>query len=173
MKHKTLVKTLSLLNLLASMTMVGCGVVPSSYRGYYDDKQAGVSLELRAQGGVFKKWINGVAQETKADAKDLSFEKLMAAESGLYISTAALYANLTEVYWVQADASTRQEAADLVWFNAEVFFTRIDAQSKDKAQQITLEHCAQGTVMLDVQTKRWQVGCSAGQDEFRFLRTGN
>lgn len=149
------------------MVGVGCGAVPSAYRGEFQDAAKGVRLELEARKGVFQD-----AQGKKIDSKasDLKFESLEKGIAGIYVSTSPVSENKLEVYWVNPDLSTRQEAAGLVWVSSEVIYTLFDLSQKDDVREIELSHCEKGTVLLDTLSQRYQIGCPAEIEFYKLTR---
>lgn len=152
-----------------------CGLIPSSYQGEFRDDAAGVTLTLSSQKGILTQ-SNGEIIEAKAQS--LKFEKLLKAETGIYIIKNAIDKNLLEVYWIQPHELPRKEEGGLTWFRGEVYLTFFDIektslamQLKENTNEIILTHCSEGRVMLDTIQKRWQVGCPAGAKVYQLLRT--
>lgn len=145
----------------------GCGVIPSEYRGEFRDASSGASLELKGKKGEFR---TSDGRTITAKAKDLEFEKLVQAEAGIYVSTDAGQKDVLEVYWVSPDGASRQEAAQMVWFRSEVFYTELNLNTKDKVKTLEFFHCREGSVLLDMPTKRWQVGCPDHPTYFKMER---
>ncbi|OFZ18961.1 MAG: hypothetical protein A2X94_13510 [Bdellovibrionales bacterium GWB1_55_8] len=144
-----------------------CGVIPSEYRGEFRDSESGASLKLKGRKGVFQ---TADGRKIESKAKDLEFEKLAQAQGGIYVSSDPGSDSILEVYWVSPDVASRQEAAQLVWFRSEVIYTELNLKTKDKVNTLEFFHCREGTILLDLPTKRWQMGCPGNADYLRMQR---
>ena len=164
MKQKWVLKAVLATILLA--TSSACGVIPSEYRGKYQDSN-GARLELKSRKGVFQ---DASGRKIVAKADDLKFENLLKGEAGIYVSPNTVSGDKLELYWVNPAIETRQEAEGLVWFNSEIIYTLFDMNQKEKVSEIEFYHCGDGTVLLDTAQKLWQIGCPANPDFYRLVR---
>lgn len=156
-----------LLTLSIAMTAVGCGVIPSEYRGTFRDSASGTTLVLKAKGGVF---TDAQGKSTKAKAQDLKFENLAKGQAGIYVSANSSDKNALEVFWIAPNMETRQEAVGVVWFQSEVIYSLLNMEQKGKASAIDIMRCEKGTVMLDMPNRRFEIGCGANPESFRLSR---
>jgi hypothetical protein len=165
-------KLISKLLLAATFTTlllltVGCGTIPSAYRGNFEDSANNVQLTLEASGGVF---TTADGRKLIADTQSLNADNLIEGQPGIYTTLNPAYQNRLEIYWINPDLSTRKEEGGLMWFNAEVFYTLLDIRQEDTVNEMEFFHCDIGKVMIDMPTQRWQIGCPADPDYYRLVR---
>jgi len=146
---------------------VGCGTIPSAYRGNFEDTTNNVKLTLEASGGTF---TTADGRKIVSDTLSLTSDNLIEGLPGIYTTLNPVYQNRLEIYWVNPDLNTRTQEGGLMWFNAEVFYTLLDINQEDNVDEMEFFHCDQGKVMIDVPTKRWQIGCPADPDYYRLVR---
>ncbi|MEK6704194.1 MAG: hypothetical protein AABZ06_00225 [Bdellovibrionota bacterium] len=149
-----------------SAAAIGCGVIPSAYRGKFQDNAKGAVLELKAGDGMLM-LAGGSVMESKA--KNLKFEQLMKGQQGIYVSENPAVDGALDVYWVNPDVTTKQQDGDLAWYKSEVVYTVLNVKVK-AVDEIELLRCQDGTILLDLPTKRWQVGCPANPEYYKFQR---
>jgi len=155
---------LSVLGLLIG----ACGSnVPPSFRGQFVDARTGSKLELSSDSGTF---TDSTGRVVKADKKQLDFEDLQKGKAGIYMRQNPVNKNLLELYWVQPNLATKEEAGGMEWFHAEVLYFRMDIRTEEKVDLITSVHSLEGVVTLDIPTKLWQIGWPAGSEVFEFKR---
>ena len=77
---------------------------------------------------------------------------------------------MTNVYWLNPNAASKQVVEGFVWYQSEVIYTIMDAKREDKAPGFQLVHCRDGMVMLDMASKRMQLGCPAGPVNYNLVR---
>ncbi|MEK6579800.1 MAG: hypothetical protein AABZ55_11285 [Bdellovibrionota bacterium] len=149
-----------------------CGKIPKQYRGQFADTATGAQLTLESSKGTIKV-ADGRVIET--EAKDFEFESLVKGEAGIYVSMNETHKNLVEVYWLEPRAASRQEAAGITWFEAEVLYTRMDTDLKEEVKSFEIFHCREGNVMVDIPTHLWQAGCPSGKDtlHYNMIRVSN
>jgi hypothetical protein len=150
---------------LLAVASVGCGVIPSAYRGNFVDSNTGATLSLTGTSGVFQ-----TESKTYTDkATDLKYENLLQGKPGIYVAMSPGDRNELEVYWLAPDFATAQQAAGIMWFQSDVIQTLVDRNQKQKVREIELTQCT-GTVMLDLVNKNWQVGCPADPTHYLMRR---
>ncbi len=76
-----------------------------------------------------------------------------------------------DVFWLSPNLTSRQEGGGKVWFNAEVLYTILSSEAKDKVNEVSLFHCQDGQVQIDTVTKNMQMGCPAHPTTYRMIRT--
>jgi len=165
MQMSTLTKFL-LLGLVAG-ALSACGVIPKAYRGEYVDEAKGARIQLQSKKGRF---IGADGAKVEAKALDLGFDGLSEGKSGIYVAPNPVQGSVLDVFWIEPAAATRQSAGGLVWFEADVLYAGLDAAKGSKVSSFDVMRCAQGTVLLDTQTRHWQVGCPAETESFHFVR---
>lgn len=153
---------------LAGMTLVACGEIPSSYQAEYQDKAQGVTFDLTGSAGELT--LPG-GRKIKSDQEDLKFEDVLAGTSGLYLQKNAVNSDILDVYWLIPNKTTKVEKDGFVWYQAEALFTFIDKNNDSKVSALDMEHCTDGLLMLNVQTKQVQMGCPAGAKVYHLVKT--
>lgn len=151
------------------LTTVACGKIPEAYRGTFEDRDQGVKLTLGGGEGTLESTRDGRKLEAKAE--DLTFEGLTEGKPGIYVSTNPSNERMMDVYWVNPNLPTKQAVEGFVWYQSEVIYTIMDAKREEKVPNIQLIHCRDGMVMLDLATKRMQLGCPAGPVNYNAVRT--
>ena len=150
------------------MTLSACGQsIPDAYRGSFVDSKTGARLQLDSGSGSYSE-VSGRKLESKT--AELAFVDLRKGQSGVYMRDLPANQNIAELYWVNPDLSTKQEAGGVEWFRAEVFYFRMDKTVKDRVNIIQTVHSLEGIVSLDVPTSQWQIGWPAGSDLLQFKR---
>ena len=150
------------------LSTAACGKIPSAYQGDFADSAQGAKLTL---GGDSGKLTTSDGRELEAKADDLTFDKLQEGSTGIYLSKNSANDQLTDVYWIAPNMATKQTGGGLVWFTSEVIYTIMDAKRSDKVPNIEFFHCKDGMVILDSNTKRFQLGCPAGPVRYNMVRT--
>lgn len=155
MKKLLKILTLGSVILLAQ----ACGdEVPKSFRGNFQDNDSGTTLTLKASSGTFD---TGEGRILSASRSDLGFEDLLAGKPGIYTRFNPVNQKIYEVYWIQANEGTRDRGGDLEWFDAEILYFHMNIENEGPVEVIELIHAEEGTVMLDLKKKRWQMGWPA------------
>ncbi|MGZ3698239.1 MAG: hypothetical protein ACXWPM_02355 [Bdellovibrionota bacterium] len=151
--------------LIGSMS---CGKIPSAYRGNFVDKASGVSLNLTSKDGTLT-FADGRKLQAKAD--DLNFEALSLGKVGIFVRENSQDKDLTDVYWLNPNIASKQNQYGFVWYQSEVIYTIMDSKQKGKISSIQFVQCAEGEVMVDLNSKAIQLGCPAGSPSFDAVRT--
>ncbi len=156
---------------ILALSVSACGKIPSAYQGDFVDSATGTRLELSGGSGTLT-FPGG--RKLEAGSIDLKWDALLEGKPGIYISKAkGADERWLDLYWVNADLSSKREEAGLIWYTAEVLYTMADTKAKDKVATIPMFHCMQGTVMLDSVQKLWQVGCPAGATRYAMQRSAS
>ena len=156
------------MNLAAiALLMSGCVKIPEAYFGNYADSSRGASLVLQQNKAVF---TAPDGRKFKAGSQELSVADLADAKAGIY-DVQDKSSGMIEVYWINPSVGTRQESAGFVWYSAEVLYTYFASAQRDQVQSLQLVQCVNGTVMVDTQTQRVQVGCPENSTVYNLLRT--
>jgi hypothetical protein len=141
------------------VALSSCGKVPSSYQGTFVNQASGAKLELNGSEG---KYTESTGRQLSAEAQSLQFDALLQAKAGLYMIPVQNSSKDSELVWIVPDAASRQEYPNVtVWYKAELLQSRINNETKDTVPSITIEHCMDGTVQLDLQSKTFIKGCNA------------
>jgi hypothetical protein len=155
------------LSALVLVALSSCGKVPTAYRGAYIDQASGTKLELDGREG---KWTEAGGREITAKADSLQFEALAQAKPGIYTRAVAGDDKLMELFWIVPDVASRQEVSGFAWFTAEIVYTRLQSDAKDPVPTLTVEHCRNGMLMLDLPTQTWSGGCGPEAVPMNFTR---
>jgi hypothetical protein len=155
---KTIMKNkLSVLfSALVLVALSSCGKVPSAYQGTYLDQVSGAKLELNGQEGKF---TEATGREITAKAESAQFDALSQAKAGLYTRSVAGKDKTMEFFWVIPAVASRGENSGWVWFTAEVLYTRMETNANDPVPTLTVTHCTNGQLSLDMTTKTWNGSC--------------
>lgn len=165
MNKKQLKVTLS--GILLAAALSACGKVPEGYQGKYQDTATGAKLTLESTSGA----INlSSGREIKGDFSKLEFDGLIEGKPGIYLRTLSTDDKMNEVFFLFPRKETRKEEAGFVWLNAEILYSRMSADQKEKVQQLKMIHCEDGVLMLDLPTKTWNGGCPTGATQYDFVR---
>ena len=157
------------LAIITSGVISACGGIPAAYRGKYLDPATGTKLELTRSSGTFES--NGRALSAQTEVLD--FEKLLAAETGIYMDQDPNDAKYFKIYWIHPNITTRQEAAGLVWYQAEILYTAMDSTREQPVDQILIIYSKDGWIMLDLVRKKPQIGWSANPASYDMRRLEN
>lgn len=149
------------------LTTVACGKIPEAYRGKFEDREQGAKLELTGTEGKLET-KDGRVLESKAE--DMSFEALSEGKQGIFVSTNPSNENMVDVFWVNPNLASKQAVEGFVWYQSEVIYTVMDTKREEKVPNIHLIHCRDGMVMLDMATKRMQLGCPEGPINYNMIR---
>lgn len=155
--------------LLLSVCLGACGKIPSPYRGNYVDSATGARLQLDRSSGTL---ISANGRVLKADANSLDYQALSKGEAGIYLRSNSSNPDQIEVFWLTPKLESRHEEYGLIWFEAEVLYSRMDANAKNTVQSLEAIHCEDGMLMLDTPSKTWNGGCPAKRTDYHFVREG-
>jgi hypothetical protein len=150
-----------------ALLLGACGGIPAAYQGQFQDESLGAQLKLGGAEGTFTE-PSGMIIKTPAMA--LSFEALMKGKPGIYLRKNPMREDLIDIYWVQPQFSSKQEAGGLVWYPAEVYYTLVSKNQKEKVSSIKMVHSETGMITLEPATKSWQVGWPASPVEYNLRR---
>jgi len=153
--------------LFAIVSLTNCGLVPSEYRGKYSDPQSGTTLVFNGSSGEF---VGSRGKKFEMDMHEIDFKRVAQGNPGIFVTTPKEDENAMDVYWVIPNATSKKSAEGFIWFEAEVLYTQLNTKIEKEAQALKLFHCTDGTVMLDVPTERWQIGCPAGPSYYHMVR---
>lgn len=146
-----------LLILMAAFLITGCREkTPENYRGTYTDAKTGATLTLKKTKGTLQ-LPDGTLVRTKTEL--LSFESLSKGQTGIYMDFSKN--GRVQLDWIIPDVNTRQEEAGIVWFTSTVIFSDMNLEISERAQKVALMICTNGQVILDTESKTFQVGCGA------------
>lgn len=160
---------LNALILAVAAGLSACGKnIPSSYQGYFEDKAQGAKLSLDvAKGEVILK----DGRKITATINDLKFDDLAGGKAGIYLRSVDNDPERSEVFWIMPNKSTRQEQSGYVWMEAELLYTRLNFKNSKNVKTITMTHCTNGQLNLDLVSKIWMEGCGTDEVEYRFVRS--
>lgn len=159
---------LSLIGILLALALSACGKIPSAYQGKYLDAATGTKLSLEGNAGLLN--LNS-GRQVKGDATALEFQALVEGKPGIYLRSMSEDKNSIEVFFLFPRKETRKEEAGFVWLQAELLYSRMNANQKDKVQQLKMIHCEDGLLMLDMPSKTWNGGCPTGATQYDFVRS--
>ncbi len=181
----------SLIVVALMVFMVACNIsIPSGFRGDFVDQTRGVSIHLESS----KAQIVKEGRVIDGQAVEVDVAKMALGQPGIYLRDNPTNKNIVEMYWINPNAATRQEAAGVVWFESEVIYARFEkkmmAQASDrwvatgerganasrfisgsKVGEFSMVHVMNGQLGVDVVTKTWQVGWPEKPQTYRFSRT--
>lgn len=146
------------------LSTVACGKVPSAYQGNFEDASTNTKLTLDGNAWTYDSPESG---HLEGKAVDMSFDDILAGKSGVYVAPNPQNNQLSDVKWILPNLSSQQEAVlrngtKVIWFNAEVIYTLVDASRKEDVSEINLVHCKNGIVQFALDTKNFISGCPAG-----------
>jgi|GEM_PF-1618406 len=152
--------------------LAACVSIPSAYRGTYLDQEHNVELVLSMAKGTLEFKDEGrILQAGTADYSFKGFTKaIKKGRPGIFARPNAADSDELDVFWVKPNYDTLQESNGLIWFEAEIFYTRLDKDLRAKVQTLKAVHALGGTVMLDTPTESVQVGWPAGPTEYALQR---
>jgi len=156
-----------LLMVLVVLSAVACGKIPDAYQGNFEDTTQGASISLSGNGGVF---TTSDGRKLESDATDLSFENLQEGKTGIYVNANSQDNKLLDIFWIAPNIASKQEGGGMVWFQSEVIYTLMDSKKENAVPNIEFFHCKDGTVMLDISTQKFQLGCPANPLHYNMLR---
>ena len=141
---------------------------PTQYRASFVDAQTGARLDIaKNQATLTTPTAKVVSKSLTAE----SYDALSKAKSAAYmIDIKGDDLNIDEIYWVTPDPASKKQYGDLVVFNSDVIYYRMDTKPKQDVQEIDLLHSKSGTVMLNLSTKTWQVGWPSDREQFHLQR---
>lgn len=148
---------------------VACGKIPAAYQGVFVDQAQGVKITLTGSGGSIE--TNSDGRKFEAKAEEYTFDNLMAGKAALYVGVNPSNQNMSDVWWINPDLATKQSVEGFVWFQTEAIYTLLDTKREDKVPSVQFFHCRDGVMMLDVATKRVQIGCPAGPRYYNLVRS--
>jgi hypothetical protein len=151
------------------LTTVACGKIPSAYQGTFVDQEHGVKITLGSSDGTIETSADGRKFEAKAE--EYSFDVLVEGKAALYVGVNPANQNMSDVYWINPNMATKQSVEGFTWYQTEVIYTILDTKREDKVPSIQFFHCRDGMMMLDMATKRVQLGCPAGPKNYNVVRT--
>ncbi len=155
--------------LTVNMLISCAGNIPNKYQGSFEDKKNGLTLKFTMSSGTLE--FKEIDRIISSSSVALSFKKLQIGAPGIYINHNAQNKKIIEVYWIFPDLETIGQEHDLVWYDAEVIHGVFDNTIVgSEALVIELAHCKKGSVMLDLITENWQVGCPESPLNYRFIR---
>lgn len=152
------------------LALCSCGKIPSAYRGTFIDQASGTQIVLESSSGTL---TEADGRQIKSDANDLQFDALNQAKAGIYLRNTQDNPHETEVFWLVPNASTRQDNASFSWMDSEIIYTRMNSDAKDPVQSFQIQHCKDGTLMLDMLTKTWNGGCPPTAPVLNVVRVKN
>lgn len=154
--------------LLGFTALVGCKGIPNAYLGLYKDSSRQVELELSTYEAKLR-----LADGRKLSAKleEMKFELLIKGQRALYARPNGRNEDLVEIFMVDPNLSTRQEANGLIWYESEIVYTLVNSKDESAAKNISLAHCQRGMVLLDLATNRIRIGCPENPDRFELTKT--
>lgn len=161
-------KILLLSALFALFALSSCGKIPEAYRGNFVDKASGTQLSLESGAGTLTDVSGHVL---KHDADSLDVKDLEKGKAGLYTRSPGDGSPLdkddkeVEVFWIVPNATTKIEDHGFVSFQAEVLYTRMRTDLKDKVQSFKMLHCMDGMILIDLPSKTWNGGCPGSSQE--------
>jgi len=106
----------------------------------------------------------------ESKAEDKSYDAMAEGKAGIFVSTNPSNERMTDVFWVNPNLASKQAVEGFVWYQSEVIYTVMDAKREEKVPSIQLIHCRDGMVMLDIASKRMQLGCPAGPVNYNAIR---
>jgi hypothetical protein len=158
----------SKLAMVGVLLVSACGDrVPAGFRGDFVDARTGSKLTLNAESGVFQ---TTDGRKLEANRMQMDFEDLAKGTPGIYTRQNPKNTQILEIYWIQPDAASRDQAGGMQWFTAEVLFFRMERETDKPVDVLNLVHSRVGTVMLDTPTKQWQIGWPAGSELLEMRR---
>lgn len=151
-----------------ALVITGCGdAIPEAYRGSFIESGSGAGLQLGSQSGTYKE-MSG--RQLEGRSYKMTFQDLQKGKSGVYFRDHPDNKNLLELFWLNPDLTTKQEAKGIQWFQAEIFYFRMDRNKSGKIDILQTIHSAEGIVSLDLPTSTWQVGWLAQSELLEFKR---
>jgi hypothetical protein len=149
-----------------------CVSIPGAYRGTFQNKAGDVRLSLSMNKGSLELLDeNRLIQSKTADYSFKAFQKaIQEGRSAIFGRKNAANERQLDLFWVKPKLDTLQEAEGLTWFEAEVIYTRLNRDQKDKVQTLSALHATEGTVIIDGPTETVQVGWPANPTEYRLRR---
>ncbi len=160
-----------------SAVMIAAGLMGAAYagesvpKGYYGEFRDSANGATASIGKKEVKLTLPGGSSFKAKPEELSIKNLTRGEANAYLSKHESDGDLLDFFWVLPIPNSRHEEGPFVWYGAELIQGLMDKDMKDPVANVELFHCREGYVVIDVPTKRWEIGCPAGPDFFQLLRT--
>lgn len=155
------------LGLIMAVGLSACGKIPEGYRGNFTDAATGAKLNLDSDKGSL---VLNSGRTLQADANDSNkIQDLIEGKPGIYLRAKTNEKDF-EVFFLFPKMSTRQENSGFISMSAEVMYTRMDGNKKDKVQQIKVIHCEDGQINIDTPSGTWMGGCPANHVNYEFVR---
>lgn len=140
---------------------------PDEYRGRFRDERTGAQAEIDKKEARFT-FAGGTSLQLKTD--DLNFKNLKKEKTAALFGEKNDRSKTRDVFVVVPRKGTRKEEAGLIWYSAEIVYLQIDEKMKEPVQYLGLVHAAQGTVLLDTASERFELGWAGGQEDHGAVR---
>jgi hypothetical protein len=104
---------------------------------------------------------------------DLNYKNTLKGESSVFISKPDPATDIADAYLVQIKPDTRHEEGGLIYYRGEIAYFEIDSRLEVPTNSLHVVYSADGLVMLDPLTQRFEIGWGAGQQEFVMTRVAD